>query len=71
MVYYDDCGCRRVRYERVLLEPGHYEDRTREVVSPAGWDLIERQELVTPGRWETLERREPAASGFGAGVFVR
>lgn len=35
---------RRVYHERVLVEPGHYED-------------VQRQEIVTPGHWEThIER---------------
>jgi hypothetical protein len=37
-------GRRQVYVERVLVQPGHYED-------------VQRQECVTPGHWEThLER---------------
>jgi hypothetical protein len=42
-----------VRYERVLVERGHYETRERSVLVCDGrWETVERQELVTPGHWE-------------------
>jgi len=39
-------GYRRVIRERVLVEPGHYQD-------------VPRQELLTPGHWETHIERVP------------
>lgn len=47
-------GWRRCVYrERVLVCPGHWEDRHRQVVVSEGyWETIQRQELVTPGHWE-------------------
>jgi hypothetical protein len=63
-------GRRVIVRERVLVSPGHYEDRHRQVVvTPGHWDNVERQELVTPGHWEPRTRRVPVAGGtfFGFG----
>jgi hypothetical protein len=56
---------RRVRAcERVCVEPGHYEERKREVLVRAGtWETVERQELVCAGHWKTVERQELACAG--------
>jgi hypothetical protein len=42
--------------ERVLVQPAHYELRTRDVeVVPGHWDTIDYQELLTPGHWDTAQ----------------
>lgn len=55
----------RVRVgERVCVEPGHYEERKREVVVRAGtWEIVDRRELVCEGRWKTVERQELVSDG--------
>jgi hypothetical protein len=57
-------GCRVRVCERVCVEPGHYEERKREVVVRAGtWEMVERRELVCEGRWKNVERQELVCDG--------
>jgi hypothetical protein len=61
-VYRDECGRRVVARERVLVEPGHWEERVHRVLVCEGyWKTVERQELVRQGHWEV--RRERFAVG--------
>ena len=55
----------RVRVcERVCVEPGHYEERRREVVvRPGYWETVERRELASAGHWKTVERQELVHDG--------
>ena len=59
---------RRVRVcERVCVEPGHFEERRREVVVKAGcWETVHRQELVCAGHWKNVERQELVCAGHYA-----
>jgi hypothetical protein len=52
----------RVTYDRVLV-PGHFEDRTHDVVTPGHYDDVQRQELVTDGHWETGPRQVVVTPG--------
>lgn len=53
---------RQVECERVLVQPAHYELRTREVqVGRGHWENVERQELVSAGHWETRVDRVACA----------
>ena len=65
VVYHDHYGRRRVKQERVLVEPGHFVDCPRTVeIAPGRWDTCTRQELVCEGRWETCERQELVSAGY-------
>jgi hypothetical protein len=49
---------RRIERVRVLVEPAHYEDQTRQVEVAGGyWQDAPRQELVAPAHWETRVER--------------
>jgi hypothetical protein len=51
---YFDHGRRCISRERVLIQPGYYQDVSRqELVCEGRWQSVERQELVSPGHWET------------------
>ena len=51
-------GRGRTRIERVLIEPGHYENRDRQILVCDGhWENVERQELVCAGHYETHTER--------------
>jgi hypothetical protein len=48
----------RIERARVLVQPGHFEDVTRqEVVCEGHWQDVTRQELVVPGHYETRIER--------------
>jgi hypothetical protein len=50
-------GRRCVEVVRIVIEPGHYETRCREVeVSCGRWDTVARQELVCAGYWKEVRR---------------
>jgi hypothetical protein len=50
-------GRRCVEIERVVVEPGHFETRCREVeVAPGHWATVTRQELVREGYWQEVRR---------------
>lgn len=52
VVHYE-WGHRRIVRERVIVSPGHYEDRPRQVlVSDGHWENVDRQVLVSAGHWE-------------------
>jgi len=52
-------GCRRwVSCEDVLVEPGHWDVRNRQILVCEGhWETRERQVLVTPCHWEYRTER--------------
>jgi hypothetical protein len=73
VISYED-GSRVIHRERTLVTPGHWEDRSREiVVRPGHWDNVERQVLVSPGHWEdrvtnvAVDRQPSWSFGFGVG----
>jgi hypothetical protein len=66
--------------ENVLVERGHFEDRTHQVVVSEGyWENCNRQELVCAGHFEdqtervplTYERPARAGWSFSIGSFLR
>src|SRR4051812_19098363 len=60
-VYQDRvCSDRHGRHvERVLVSPGHWEERHRTVVvCEAHWENVDRQVLVCDGHWQNVERQE-------------
>jgi hypothetical protein len=62
-------GRRVVRGVSVLVEPGHFEDRCRDVVIvPGHYEDRPRQELVSPGHWETRCETRPVESCAQFGV---
>jgi hypothetical protein len=77
-VLFWDRGRRIVRQDRVLVEPGHYEDVHRQVVvSPGHWENVERREYVSPGHWEyrterfAVDDRRWDRGGFDFDIFTR
>jgi hypothetical protein len=81
VIRYEGCWNRIVSREHVLITPGHWEERRRQVVVREGrWETIERQELVTPGHWEYRTTRvaveqpappPPPAFEFAWGIGYR
>ena len=70
-VYWEH-GRKVIRRERVLVSPGHYEDRHRTIVISEGhWENVERQELVSAGHFEdrTTRVRVDDRSSWSFGIF--
>lgn len=54
-----------IRYETVLAEPGHYEERTtRVVIREGGWQTIERRVLIREGYWQYIPRKICVQEGY-------
>lgn len=54
-----------IRYETVLVEPGHYEERTiRVVIREGGWQTVERRVLVREGYWQYVPRQVCVREGY-------
>lgn len=55
---------RRIGQQRVLVSPGHWEERHHPVVISDGhWENVDRQELVCEGHWQNVERQELVTPG--------
>jgi hypothetical protein len=49
-----DCGRRIITHERVMVSPGHWENRDHQVlVTPGHYRNVERQVVVSAGYWDT------------------
>lgn len=54
-----------IRYETVLVEPGHYEERKiRFVIREGQWKTIERRVLVREGYWQYVPRQVCVREGY-------
>jgi len=63
---------RRVECVRVLVQPAHYEEQSRQVeVAPGHWQEVQRQELVSAGHWEYRQDRIACADPYPASAHVR
>ena len=63
---------RRVECVRVLVQPAHYEEQSRQVeVAPGHWQEVQRQELVSAGHWEYRQDRIACADPYPASTHVR
>jgi hypothetical protein len=69
-VRYLDRGQWCTRVDHVLVVPGHYEDRPRQVCLTDGqWETYTRQELVTEGHYEIHQERVRVADASPVGVI--
>ena len=51
-----ECGNTVTHQVLVLVQPGHFESRPREVVvCPGHWQTTSRQELVCAGHWQMID----------------
>ena len=58
------CGRTVTVIERVLVRPGHFENRDRQVCVTAGhFETCERRVCVAEGRFETVDRQELVCDG--------
>ena len=57
-------GRRHVEHQRVLVVPGHEEERTvTKVIVEGHYDNVERRELIRDGYWSTVERQVLVSPG--------
>ena len=69
-VRYLDRGVWCTRVDHVLVVPGHYEDRPRQVCLTEGhWETYQRQECVAEGHYEVHQERVRVADVSPVGVI--
>jgi len=69
-VRYLDRGVWCTRVDHVLVLPGHYEDRPRQICLTEGhWEAFQRQECVAEGHYEVHQESVRVADASPVGVI--
>lgn len=63
VTHFDAWGRPYIVRQPVLVEAGHYQQTTRQVVVPAHYEDVQRQVLVSAGHWQMVQRQELVTPG--------